>query len=189
MAATPEEVAHIAGERGNPWVLPSNPGHITIKQTTIDNQFGICGLARPERFPILADVYFMFLADTTSNWNFLILANFHGYYILNAVRGFLLCRDSRVTLDVSINASQYFSFGEKSTNLLNEESDTGFRYGLYDESLRFDYSAPLRADPQYHVVVRMRVTIHADAYGGYAQINFADGANYVDPLILVASPT
>jgi hypothetical protein len=108
--------------------------------------------------------------------------------LLNANRGFLLCRDSRVTLDVSLNVYQYFWFGEQTTHRLNEESDTGFRYGLYDVWAQFAYQAPLRADPQYYVFVRLTVAIHATAYHGYAEINFADGANFIDPVEVIAWP-
>jgi hypothetical protein len=188
MAATAEELEDIPGERGNPWVLPHTPGHITIKQPFLDTNYGLCGYAHPGMPAIVADAYFAFLADTTGSWNFLALADFHGFYVLNAHWSFLLCRDSRVTLDVSLNAYQYFWFGEQTTQLLNEESDTGFRYGFYDESAQFWYQAQLRADPQYYVFLRMRFTIHATAYHGYAEINFADGANFIDPLALIAWP-
>lgn len=188
MAANAQELADIPGEHGNPWVLPANPDQVRIKDELYDTQYGLCGLAQAYRPPHTWTVYFAFIAEATSMWNFMILADFHGFYLLNATRNFFLCRDSRVTLDVSINAGQYFWFGNRSTRLLDEESTAGFRYGLYDQSTQFDYRCPLRADPQYYVFVTMEITVTATAYHGYSQINFADGANYIDPLLLIAWP-
>lgn len=189
MASNQADVASIPGERGNPWVLPWNPGHITIKQELLDTEYGLCGWARPHiNDPIVVDVYFAFLSDTFANWQFLVFADFHGFYVLNAVRGFLLCRDSRVTLDASLDVYQYFWFGQQSTSLIDEDSDTGLRYGDYNESQMFSYSAPLRADSTYYVFVRLRITMHATAYGGFALIDFADGPNYINPILLIAWP-
>jgi hypothetical protein len=192
MAAAPEYIADIPGERGNPWVLPWNPGHITIKRSLLDIDYGICGWARlfdPLSAPLTVEVWFAFLADITTMWHLMVFTNFHGFYLLNATRGFLLCRDSRVTLNASLNVYQDSWLGEQSISLLNEESDTGFRDGIYDAFQRFDYSAPLRSSPQSYVIARLRITIQGFAYHGYAEINFADGAaNYIEPLVLIAWP-
>jgi hypothetical protein len=46
------------------------------------------------------------------------------------------------------------------------------------------------ADAEAYAMMRVRITIRAFAYHGYAEINFADGAaNYIDPLLLVAWPS
>ena len=91
MSATREEVKHIEGERGNPWVLPWNPGHIQISQVSNDDDYGLCGWATVGTYPILADVFFAFLADTTANWNFMAFANLHGFYIVDSTNHFLWC--------------------------------------------------------------------------------------------------
>ena len=44
-AAAPEHIAEIPGVRGNPWVLPWNPGHITIRRQVLDTDYGLCGKA------------------------------------------------------------------------------------------------------------------------------------------------
>ena len=93
-------------------------------------------------------------------------------------------------MNVSLNVYQNFWRSEKLTSLLDEESDTGFRFGFYDEFQEFDYQTSLRADPQSFVIVRLLITIQATAYHGYAELNFADGAaNFIEPLVLIASPT
>jgi hypothetical protein len=189
MSATREDLAEIPGERGNPWVLPWNPGHIKIKQTSQDDQYGLCGWAQVATFPIVADVWFAFLADTTANWNLLALANLHGFFLLNATNQFLLCRDARVTVDVSTQVYQYFWFPETSTRVVDEDSDSGFRSGSIDQFLELETAAPLRADSEWYVFLRLRFAIYAISYHGFSEINFADGsANFIDPLILVASP-
>ncbi len=161
----------------------------TIKQELLDGEYGLCGWARPHiNDPIVVDVYFAFLSDTFAKRQFLVFAGFHGFYVLNADRGFLLCRDSRVTLDASLDVYQYFWFGRQNTSLINEDSDTGLRWGDYNESQMFSYSAPLRADSSYYVFVRLRISLHATAYGGFALIDFADGPNYINPILLIAWP-
>jgi hypothetical protein len=164
LAATPEDIAEVPGVRGNPWVFPWNPGLITIKKHLLDTEYGLCVQATAHPSPITANVWFAFLSDVTAVWNLMVFANFHGFYVLNATRGFLLCRDSRVTMDVSLSVYQNFWRGEKLTSLLNEESDTGFRFGFYDEFLEFDYQTSLRADSQSFVIVRLQITITATAY-------------------------
>lgn len=184
------DVADIPGEHGNPWVLPWNPDQVKISQTFASADYGLCGWARAYRAPVIADFWFAFLADTTGIWNFLAFVNAFGFYLLNANRGFLLCRDSRVTFDASLNAYQYFWFGEKKFPILNVESDTGFKSGFCDEYGEYDYQAFLRADTEYFVFFRVRMTIFADAYGtgAWSEINFKDGdANFIKPLLLVAS--
>jgi hypothetical protein len=192
MAAAPEYIADIPGERGNPWVLPSKPGHITIKRSLLDTDYGLCGWARvfnPLRAPLTVHTFFAFVPDVTTMWHLMVFTNYHGFYVLNAKRGFLLCRDSRVTLNTSLNVYQYSWGAEQSITLLNEDSDTGYRDGIYDAFQRFDYFTPLSSDPQAPVLVRLTITIQVFAYHGYAEINFADGdANYIEPLVLIAWP-
>lgn len=191
MSDEASEVADIPGEHGNPWVLPWNSDKIPLSQSAQSTQYGLCGLARAYRPPRVADIWFAFLADTTGIWNFLALVDSFGFYLLNANRGFLLCRDSRVTVDASLNLYQYFWFGEKDFPILNEESDSGFRYGFIEEYGNYDYQAFLRADPDWYVFLRVRMTISADAYGygAWSEINFKDGdANFIKPLLLVARP-
>jgi hypothetical protein len=187
-----KEVASIPGEHGNPWVLPWNPDKVKVSQSASSSEYGLCGWARAYRPPVVVDFWFAFLADSTGIWNFLALVDSFGFYLLNANRGFLLCRDSRVTFDASLNVYQYFWFGEKKFPILNEESDSGFKYGFCEEYGLYDYQAFLRADPDYYVFLRVRMTIFVDAYGSgaWSEINFQDGeANFIKPLLLVVYPS
>ncbi len=186
------EVAGIPGEHGNPWVLPWNPDKVQVSQSASSNQYGLCGWAQAYVPPTVVDFWFAFLADTTGLWNFLALVDSFGYYLLNANRGFLLCRDSRVKVSASVNVYQYFWFVEKNFPILDEDSDTGFKYGFIEESGEYDFQAFLRADPDYYVFLLVTMTIDADAYGSgsWSEINFKDGeANYIKPLLLVAYPS
>jgi hypothetical protein len=189
MSDKTENVADIQGEHGNPWVLPWNPEQIKISQSASGNEYGLCGWARLASSPVIADVWFAFIPFATGLWYFQPWVEFFGFYMLNAIRGFLLCRDSRVTLDVSLNVYQYFWFGENSFSLLNEDSDYGFRYGFVDTFGHLGYSAHLRADPDYYAFLRVRISILADAYGSgaWSEINFKDGtANFIKPVALNA---
>jgi hypothetical protein len=191
MSGDKTEVADIAGERGNPWVLPWNPDQVKLSQFIASNEYGLCGWARAYRPPLVVDFWFAFLADTTAVWNFLAIVDSFGFYLLNTNSGFWLCRFSKVTVDASLNMYQYFWFGEKKFSILSQESDDGFRSGFVDEYGLYDYQAFLRADPDAYVFLRVRMTISADAYGSgtWAEINFKDGdANYIKPILLVANP-
>jgi hypothetical protein len=124
-------------------------------------------------------------------WNFNAIFAFSGFYLLNAHRGFLLCRDSRIRVDAKMNVYQYFWFGEKKFQLLDIDSDSGFKFGTYDELQFFDYKAFLRADQQNYAFVAVTITIEADSYGNgsWSEINFKDGdANFISPLLLTAAP-
>jgi hypothetical protein len=179
----------VEGERGNPWVLPWNPGQIKIKDIRQDGSWGLCGWARPYVPPVIADVWFAFIPDTTAMWHFLALFNFHGFYFLQANKSFWNCKYSRATVDADLNVYQYFWNGDKKFPLLDVESENGVKFGSYEEPLQFDYQVALKADPQYYAFAKVRITINADAYGAgsFSEINFAEGAaNFIDPLVLLA---
>ncbi|WP_157379606.1 hypothetical protein [Burkholderia ubonensis] len=189
MSDSASEVADIPGEHGNPWVLPWNPDKVKVSRSISGSEFGLCGMARPEIPSLVVDFWFAFLADTTGVWNFMALIDSFGFYLLNANRGFLLCRDSRATVSASLNAYQYFWFGEKQFPIIDIDSDTGFKYGFIDEYGNYDYQAFLRDDPNSYVFLRARISISVDAYGygSWAEINFKDGdANFIKPLLLIA---
>jgi hypothetical protein len=192
MAGQQASLEGIEGERGNPWVMPWNPGEIKIREIAQDGSEGLCWLARPYVPPVVADVYFAFISDKTAMWTLDACFSFSGFYVLGAVKDWWNCRDSRVTLDAQMNVYQYFWNGNRQFSLLNVESQSGVKSGFYDQDLQqFVYQVMLKADPDYYVFAWIRILIHADAYGkgSRSEINFREGANVITPLALIAWPS
>src|SRR5262249_22770512 len=73
--------------------------------------------------------------------------------------------------------------------IVDEFENNGLRSGSIDQFLELPIQAQLRADSEWYVFVRLRFLIHATAYSGHSEINFADGsANFIEPLLVMASP-
>jgi hypothetical protein len=192
MAGDPAALERIPGERGNPWVLPWNPGHIQIADTAQGGSWGLCGMAQPYRPPVVCNVFFVLWPDRPGMWNLSALFNFHGFFILSANKDWWNCRDSRVSVDVDMNVFQYAWIGNKHFSLLNLEQENGAQFGLFDEGLQFDYQAPLQKDDVNFAAVQVSISIRAWAYGAgsVGEINFAAGsANFIDPVMLLAWPS
>jgi hypothetical protein len=60
MSGDSRDLADVAGERGNPWVMPWNPGYIKIKQERWGGGYGLCGWAQPYLTRTTAEVWFAF---------------------------------------------------------------------------------------------------------------------------------
>lgn len=191
LAENQEDLRHIEGERGNPWVQPWNPGPVKIKREQWGGGNGWCGWAQPALPTVGVTFWFPFLADTTALWWLYPVIGFHGFYYLFANKDWWNCIDCRATLDVFVNAYQYVWNGSRHVNLLNVDEDSGAKFGSYDESPDISITTPLRNDSQYYVFVKVDVLIYVHPYGPgtYGEMNFMDGtANYIQPLVMFAAP-
>jgi hypothetical protein len=174
------------GEKGNPWVTPWNPGNLKIKNYESGDGSGCW--AQADVPDVTAIVWYNFIPDSTGVWNLPVLTNFHGYYIARANDTWDTCKSCDISVKVEVNAFQYFWNGAKKYTVLHKSNDNIEEMGLIDEYGWFDYSAAVRAGDW--VFVQETITLSANAHGGgsYGEVNFSDGLNVIEPLIVIAYP-
>lgn len=186
MAPEASMIANIEGERGNPWVFPTNPGQINIQRTSTGSGWGCWAVAtRPTEY----NVYFYFVPQETARYSLTAIFAFHGFYILRSDDGIFSCKTAYVTLDTQMNAYQYAYLGWKTFPLIDRHEDNVSEFTTYDRTNFFDYSAILKAGDPVLVIARVRLECLAKGGGSYAELNFDTGtANYIEPLFLSVGP-
>jgi hypothetical protein len=174
------------GEKGNPWVTPWNPGNIKIQNSETGSGWGCW--AQASHPDAVAVVWYAFIPDSTGVWYLPTLTNFHGFYIARADDDWYDCKSCEVSVKVEIDVYQYFWFGAKTYTVFEKSDDNINESNLIDEYGWFDYSAALRAGD--YVFIRETISLRAYAQGGgsFGEINFSDGLNVIEPLIVIAYP-
>lgn len=186
MAPEADMIADIKGERGNPWVFPSNPGQINSQRTSTGSGWGCWAVGtRPTEY----NVYFYFIPEETASYSLTAIFAFHGFYILRSEDGIFSCKTAYVTLDAQMNAYQYAYLGWKTFPLIDRHEDNVSEFTSYDRTNFFDYTAFLKAGDPVFVVAKVRLECLAKGSGSYAELNFDTGtANYIEPLFLSVGP-
>jgi hypothetical protein len=177
-----------SGQRGNPWILPFNPGQVKIKARNWGQGWG-CYDFGPTYGPsrVSATFWFVFTPDRTAMWNLLALINLHGFYILTAHDDWWDCKHAMAHVEATMDVFQYFWHGTKRFGLLDFGADNINEARLFDEAGNFDYQAGLRAGDLAFVNVTISMNVYAQGGGSYSEVNFSDGtANFIEPLILFA---
>lgn len=187
MAPEASMIADIEGERGNPWVFPTNPGQINIQRTSRGSGTGCWATASS---PTEYNVYFYFIPQQTARYSLTAVVAFHGFYILRSDDGIFSCKVAKVSLDAQMNAYQYAYLGWQTFPLINRDEDNVDEVTTYDRTHFFDYNAVLKANDPVLVFTKIRLKAVAAGDGSYAELNFDTGtANYIEPLFLSVSPT
>lgn len=191
LASDPANLEGNAGQRGNPWILPFNPGQVRIKARNWGQGWG-CYDFGPTYGPSRASAafWFAFIPDRTAMWNLLALVNLNGFYILTANDDWWDCKHAEAHVEADMDVFQYYWNGTKRFPLLNLSADNINAARLFDEAGNFDYQAGLRAGDFAFVKVTISLSVHAQGGGSYSEVNFSDGtANFLEPLILFAWPS
>jgi hypothetical protein len=188
MAADGEHVQHIEGERGNPWVFPTDPSQIKIWDA---GHLGgwTCWQAYARYPPPVANVWFHFVPNVTSRWDFSAIFAFHGFYTLRSNDSWWNCRKSWVRLTATVKVYQY-GWQAPRTYVLLDKSETNSDYiKFYDATEWLDTSALLRAGDDTWILASITVEAMSLGSGTRAELNFNGGnANYILPLIVTGSP-
>ena len=187
MAPEASMIANIEGERGNPWVFPTNPGQINIQRISTGSGWGCWAIATK---PTEYNVYFYFIPQETARYSLTAIFAFHGFYILRSDDGIFSCKSAQVTLDAQMNAYQYAYLGWKTFPLIDRDEENVSEVTSYDRTNFFDYDAFLKAGDPVLVIAKVRLECIAAGGGSYAELNFDTGtANYIEPLFLSVGPS
>jgi hypothetical protein len=180
------------GERGNPWVLPWNPGRVRISQSSTGDGWGCW--AHGIQPATEAIFWYVFTPDRRSTWTLWPFTSLDGFYLMRADDGAFTCKYADVEVRIEMDVYQYFWHGARQDTLLNRHNQN-ISVGLrFDRSHYFDYRtalAPGSGAWEDNAFVRVKVSAQADTSGGgsYAEVNFAAGsANYIEPIVLIAFP-
>jgi hypothetical protein len=179
----------IDGEKGNPWVLPSNPDDVRIKNSNSGTGWN-CE-AQAGLPPASASIYYPFVPDVSGPWYLEALLGYSGFYLMNVHHNWWDCKFAQVTVDVSISVFQYSTQGPVKTNIINRhETNVNNLIQLIDApGIIPDMTAILQAGDPAMITVEISLETHVMGDGSYAEVNFADGsANSISPGIVVAFP-
>jgi hypothetical protein len=188
VAPSAEQLAGNPGERGNPWVLPYNPGRVDIFDRSTGSGWGCWATASTPGAG--ATFWYYLVPERSGPWFFWAFTSVHGFYILRADDGYFDCKSASVELTATLDVWQYGHWhGPKEFTVLDQEGDHLNRFDRIDRGTWYEYLASVGAgDP-----VWVRVTFGLDAFanggGSYAEINLSEGVgNYLEPVALIAGP-
>lgn len=175
----------IEGEMGNPWIFPSNPGQLKVKDISRGDGWGCWATASGP--PPTFTVWYYFIPDRTATWELTAITVFHGFYILRADDGIFTCKSAEVHTEVKLEAFQYFWKSSPVFKLIDIDDDNINATKTYD-STQFNWdNFSLKAGDPVWVKVSISLDAFANGGGSYAEINYSDGtANYIEPLFLSA---
>lgn len=193
MADDNSQFENLAGERGNPWILPHNPSEVNIKVRASGLGdyyfFDPWGPTFQTLSTAQVDLWFVFWPDRSALWRLTAIVDLFGFYYLRANDSWYDSKWTRAKLTARIGAYQYFWSGVKSFTLLDRDEENVDEGRIFDDGGWFDTQTILRVGDPVFFIVRLELTAHPQGYGSYSEINFSDGsANYIKPLILLASP-
>lgn len=177
----------IAGEKGNPWIRPHNPGQLNLMNEDVGGNGWGC--AAQGGFPRTRGyVWYRFHPNKNGTWNVRPRIDFNGFYRYHANDKFYNCKRASVRLDVDVFVNQYgrWRTDRAEYTLISKGGKNVDNYAHKDNAYAFPLTLELRADPCW---VLARLTLDADARGkgSWAELNFKDGAaNYIKPWYLVA---
>jgi hypothetical protein len=177
-----------AGEWGNPWVLPYDPGLLRIKTSLARGSGSGCwAVGIPP--PATAWVWFTFVPDRTGPWYMRASVSLHGFYALVSNDTFWTCKSAEVHVSAGIDAEQYEVWrGRHWVPVLDIEYDNVNRFALFDRLPVIEMTTPVRAGDPVWVLANVTISAFAKGSGAYAEVNLADGNNYVEPVVLIAYP-
>jgi hypothetical protein len=185
MANDPRYLEGIEGERGNPWILPYNPGQIKLWDKDKGDGWGCWASASGP--PPTATVWFTFVPDQTARWELSPIFVFHGFYIMRADDGIFTCKFAEVELEAKVDIFQYFWKGVKEFSLIHVDKDDVNLVEFYDRTHWLWDTTTLRAGDRAWVKVDVSVKAFCSGGGSYAELNFSEGAgNYIEPLLMTA---
>jgi hypothetical protein len=172
------------GERGNPWVRPFFPDRIRIKAGPSQGDGSGCwaGISHA----VSALIWFTFVPDETCFWELRAKIGLHGFHVLISDDTFWTCKNAEISVTAGIDALQYVWHGRQDVSLLDLERDNINWFSLFDSLPVLEMITPFRAGDRAWVAVNVTINASAKGSGTYAEINFADGHNYVEPLFLTA---
>lgn len=176
------------GERGNPWVLPSNPGRVDVWDRSSNGGWGCWAVASG---PGPRAVFWYYLVPQSSGpWWFWAYTGVHGFYIVRADDSWYNCKTARVRITGSVDVWQTGHwFGRRDFPVLSEGGDNINRYGRVDTAAWFQYPGPVGAGDPVWVKVTVQLDAFANGGGAYAEVNCSEGnGNYLEPILLIAGP-
>jgi hypothetical protein len=192
MADDHSQFEKLAGERGNPWILPSNPAQVNIKVRQIGmGDYFFFAPGGPTLTPVTTyvDLWFLFWPDKSALWRLTAVVDLFGYYYLRSNDSWYDDKWTKAQVIARAGAYQYFWSGVKSFTLLDRNESNIDEGRLFDDGGWFDTEAFLRVGDPVFFLVQIQLVGHTHGNGCYSEVNFSDGeANYIQPLILLANP-
>jgi hypothetical protein len=193
LASTGSSLENNPGEKGNPWILPWNPGQIRIKaaDTPADN-WG-CGYLFGDptygAYTAQSNFFFTFIPDTTGNWFTEAQVNLSGFYILRADDSLFTCKECKAKLEIDYQVYQYYWSGYNSISIIDRDEGNVNEYGLIDQNYALSAQVALKAGDWVFIMMTVKISAWANGGGSYSEINFSDGTqNFIEPFLAIAFP-
>lgn len=171
----------VEGEVSNPGVWLYKPEKVDLMDNITDHGSG-CGLSIAFH-PLwsMGGWYYSWIPPKSGTYSILAGQEFHGFYILQANKGFFNCKRAGVRVYAELELHQYFDRGSRKRTVIDKEGQNISETGFLDGSLVWSFSEYLKGGDQVLITVYFDVLAEARGSGSYAEINFMDGnANYVN---------
>lgn len=172
----------VEGEVSNPGAWLYKPEKVEVMEDATGHGWG-CGPAGLALHPFytMGGWYYSWIPPKTGTYSILAGQEFHGFYILQANKGFFNCKRASVLAYAEFELHQYFDRGSRKRTVIDKEGQNISETGFLDGSLVWSFSEYLRGGDQVLIYVFFNVLAEADGSGSYAEINFMAGnANYVN---------
>jgi hypothetical protein len=185
------------GEKGNPWVLPWNPGQVRINAiddlTGGDSSDWGCGYFFGDptfgAYNAQAVFFFPFTPTVEGYWYITSYINLSGFYVLYANDSWWNCKNIKASVDAYVDIYQYFWNGQKHFPLLNIDADNISTNQIFSDFLAMDYQVALKTTDWAFVKVTIKISAFARGVGSFSEVNFSDGTqNFIEPLAAIAVP-